>query len=294
MPTQFGVVLGCPRSGTTFLMQVLETAHEAACVTGNLWPICLPHLLNQPLDPAYREVLQIGFKKAMTDYLESGQHQARFAALRKWARARPGLGQLPAAFRGRQPGDHILYKEPFLSFTPGFVYEALPDCRIVHIVRDGRDCANSLVRSYDVMTDEKLTSLAHSEMMVGRRVDHRYVPWWVAAGQEAPFLEASPYVRAVWMWKAMVSRCRLFFERPEILASGRVLQVHYEDLMQEPQTWGQRVAAHLGVRYTGQMSRVLRQAHTDSIGKFRRRDSEEVRRATAVAEEELVHYGYAL
>ena len=61
--------------------------------------------------------------------------------------------------------------------------DALPDAPIVHIVRDGRDCANSLVESYDVLSDEKLTHLKGSEMRLGRPYDERFVPWWVEEGR---------------------------------------------------------------------------------------------------------------
>jgi hypothetical protein len=97
-----------------------------------------------------------------------------------------------------------VYKEPFLSLAPEFVFDALPDAKVIYIYRDGRDVANSLVESYDVLTDQELTHLRSTEMRLGRSYDERYVPWWVAEGRDDQFIESSPYVRASWMWAYMV------------------------------------------------------------------------------------------
>ena len=208
MSTPIGIVLGCPRSGTTYLMSVLNATSQFECLTGTLLPVAIPHVVNQGLKPEVYDALAVGFERAIDAYLHSGRYHSRAAALHNWTKTPSNLRGLLHVLRGRRPlPDRFVYKEPFLSFAPGFVLDALPDARIIHIVRDGRDCANSLVRTYDVLTDEKLQHLRGSEMRLGRKVDDRYVPWWMDEGHDAAFLESSPYVRAIWMWKAMVRRC---------------------------------------------------------------------------------------
>ena len=129
-------------------------------------------------------------------------------------------------------------------------------------------------------------------MRFGRKVDHRYVPWWVEDGEDDAFLAASPYVRAVWMWKAMVNRCEAFFARPEVAASGRILRLRYEDLMRDPLPEGEAVAAHLGVPFSRAMRKRLERAHTRSIGNHRGRPPEDLRAAERLAAAELARYGY--
>src|SRR5690606_32040121 len=194
------------------------------------------------------------------------------------------------ALRKEQRVERLVFKEPFLSFAPEIVLESMPGAPIVHLVRDGRDVANSLVRSYDVLTDERLVDLSHSEMHLGRRVDHRYVPWWVEEGAEDAFLAAVPYVRAIWMWKVMVARCEVAFAPLE--AAARVLEVRYEAFMREPVAVGDGIAAHFGARPTANFHRRLRRAHLDSIGSYRKRDPKEVSAAERIAGDALERLGY--
>ncbi len=289
---EFGVVLGCPRSGTTFLMRALNALPDTECVNGIIFPSAIPQVVNQPLPPDIREALTVEFRQSLLRYLHSGFFNARAAAMQKWFAAPSGPGGLWKALQGRRSVDRLIYKEPFLSFAPAFAYAALPGARFIHLYRDGRDCADSLARSYDVLSDEKLTTLHHAEMRLGRKVDHRYVPWWVDDGDEADFLAATPYARAIWMWKTMVRRCHDFFAQPDVAAAGTVLALRYEDLMRDPLTHGQAVADHLGVPMNKWFRSRLKDAHTRSIGLHKNRSAEDLRAAERIAGDELRLFGY--
>jgi hypothetical protein len=255
--------------------------------------VSIPQIANADLSPALYDALAVGFERALDDYMESGRFHSRAAALQKWINAPSGVLPLLRALRGgRRSLSRLVYKEPFLSFAPELAYYALPDARIIHLVRDGRDCANSLRRSYDVLTDENLTHLMGAEMRLGRKVDHRYVPWWVEPDRDREFLAASPYVRALWMWGYMVRRCHEFFSSPEVKESGRVLHLRYEDLMRQPEQYGVAVLDHLGLAVTRGFLRRVRRAHTDSIGKHSGRPSDDVEAGTRIVRDELALYGY--
>ena len=286
------VVLGSPRSGTTYLMRLLNTLPEAECLIGTLLSTSIPQIVHQDISPAVYNALAVGFERSIDAYLHSGRFLSRSAALQKWFNAPNGLKGFFNAAKGIRSVKRMIYKEPFLSFAPEFVDRALPKARVIHIYRDGRDAANSLVRSYDVLSDERLTHLMGSEMRLGRKVDHRYVPWWIGEDETDAFLASSPYGRAIWMWRYMVRECREYYGRPEIAASGRVLLLKYEDLMQDPQTYGKAVLEHLDETSNTTFLKILGNAHTRSIGKYKKRDASEIAEAERIAGDELDRYGY--
>jgi DNA-binding transcriptional ArsR family regulator len=294
MSISSGVVFGAPRSGTTFLMRALEALPDVECVSGNLLPVGVVHVCAQELAPNIREALERSFAGSFQDYLESSAYRSRSAALRKWSISSRAPGALRAALKARRSESMLVYKEPFLAFVPDFAYRALPDARLIYLYRDGRDVADSLVRTYDVLSDEKLRRLSTNEVILGRRLGERFVPWWVAEGEDAEFLDAGQYVRAIWMWRELVRRSRRFLEREDVRASGRVLAMRYEQMMSDPLTSGQAVAAHLGQPLSPPMRRRLGGAHTNSLGIHGRREVAEIAAAELVAGAELQALGYAL
>jgi hypothetical protein len=223
-------------------------------------------------------------------YLNSEYH-SRFEAMEYWWTAPRQVDRLSHVLRqgSRPQPQQLVYKEPFFALAPELVAEGLPDAKILYIYRDGRDVANSLVASYDVLTDEKLTDLRSTEARLGRRYDNRYVPWWVADGREADFLNSSPFVRSIWMWTFMVQRCHRYFQNQD---DGQVLQLQYEAFMHRPQEHGRRILDHLGASETHGFRTHLERARTSSIGKHEHRSPSELKAAHRVAAPMLTTLGY--
>ena len=53
MNTSYGIVLGSPRSGTTYLMSVLNTIPDMACLSGTVLPAVVPHVVNRRLTTTF-------------------------------------------------------------------------------------------------------------------------------------------------------------------------------------------------------------------------------------------------
>ena len=289
---EYNVVLGFPRSGTTFLMECLEALPYSECVSECLLPYPLPHIANQPLSTEIYEALCFSFLSIMFNYAESGEVKSRYAAFSRWTKGCLSTSELIETYRGKRSLKRIVYKEPCLGFAPEYTYQSLPNCRIIYIYRDGRDAADSLVRTFDLLSDRQLMTLQSREMPLGRKYDHRYVPWWVKEGLEAEFLSSTPYVRSVWMWKEMVRRCHEFFSRPEVVASGRVLLLKYEDLVSDPLNYGKSVVEHLGCSLNERLRKQFKGARQSSVAIHKRRDAQEIEAAEKIAHSELELYGY--
>jgi hypothetical protein len=256
-------------------------------------PIATCHIANQEVSDKVYEALTVSIEREVDVYL-SGAYNSRFRALEDWWRAPRQWRRFYEVVRsGERPRpDWFVYKEPFLSLAPELVLDALPTAKIIYIYRDGRDVANSLVESYDVLTDQELTHLRSTEMRIGRPYDERYVPWWVEKGHDEEFIESQPYVRAIWMWAYMLRRCHRYFSSLE--TPDQVLQVRYEDFMRHPHDIGDKLLDHLGAGDTRAFRRHLDEARTTSIGKHANRPLTERRAAEDLAGDVLKQFGYEL
>jgi len=285
------IVFGAPRSGTTYLSQALGTLQGMEGKIGQLLPVVTFHLLNQELPDHQYEALRGSLERSIDIYL-AGEYNSRVRALADWVEAPSQIQRLHHVVRkGKRPKpDWFVYKEPFVSLAPEFALDALPDANIIYIYRDGRDVANSLVESYNVLTDRELTHLSSAEMRLGRPYGQRFVPWWVAEGRDEEFIDSPPYVRAIWMWTYMVRRCHQYFSN--LIASERVLQLKYENFMQDPYSVGKKILEHLDRSDTRAFRRHLDRARTTSIGKHKQRPDAEVDIAVEVAKEALKILGY--
>jgi hypothetical protein len=284
-------VFGAPRSGTTYLQGALSALRSTEARIGQIVPVASCHIANQGISDEVYEALTVSIEREIDVYM-SGMYNSRFRALEDWWRAPRQWRRLYDVVRsGARPRpDWFVYKEPFLSLAPDLVLDALPTAKIIYIYRDGRDVANSLVESYDVLTDQELTHLRSTEMRIGRPYDERYVPWWVAEGRDDEFIESPPYVRAIWMWAYMARRCHRYFS--DVDAPDQILQVRYEDFMHHPHSVGEQILDYLGTEDTKAFRQHLNRARTSSIGKHERRPEHEIRAGTRVAGPVLDTLGY--
>lgn len=289
---KLSIIFGCPRSGTTFLLGLLNCLKKSSCINGIIFPASLPQIFQMNNTPEIIEYIQQEFILSIDRYLNSGMFNSKVNAIQKWYNSGKSIKNL-FNLKDFNKIEHVIYKEPFFSFTPKLIYDAMPTSKIIYIYRDGRDCADSLVRTYDILTDEKLKNLNAIEMRAGRKYDERYVPWWVESGRDEEFIKSSSYIRAIWMWKEMVKRCESLFSQPDIKAGNRVLKIKYENFMRHPEKYKDKILDHLGLNSNKAFENMIENVHTKSIGIFKKnRKTEDIDQANKIAKEELKFYDY--
>jgi hypothetical protein len=269
---------------------VLAAGRATEAVAGGVLPPPIASIVGADAAPDAGPALALALAGALDDHVARAR-RSRADAVARWLQGDVSLSELGRGLRRGRPVDTLVYKEPFLAFCPEYPYEAVPGSRLVILHRDGRDVAHSLVSTYDVLTDAKLRGRSN-EAVLGRAAGDRLVPWWVDAGEDEAFLAASPYVRAIWMWRAMARRVRRFVQRDDVRRSGRVHEVAYEALVEDRAGTAAALLAFTGSGPTRTLRRRLAAATPQSIGAHRARPAAEIAAAERLAAEELHELGY--
>ena len=240
-------VVGSPRSGTTFLAGVIGEAPGFVDLT-EVTPLkaAIPELVQQPRAEAAKSIHRV---------LE----RVRLLAL--------------------VPGWRGVEQTPETAFVLAAALDAYPRARAVHLVRDGRDVACSLLERGWLRAGREGADDAKQAYGGAAR-------FWVDPAQTAEFEAASDAARAAWAWRSYVGAARS-------VEDPRVLEVRYESLAGDPATEAERLADHLGLA-PAQFVASLGRVHDNSIGRFRRDLApEQIAEVEREAGELLLELGYA-
>jgi len=214
-------VIGSPRSGTTFL----------AGAIGSL--------------PGFVDLGELATVKAAVPELaqlppsEAARRLRRILALAR----RVGLvGSVRA-----------VEQTPELAHLASVLPLAFPDAVVVHIVRDGRDVACSLLEK------PWLKRVQPSSDDAGLPYGS-YARFWVEPERRAQFETASDARRAAWVWRSYVTAAR---------EATSAVEVRYEAMTADPAGMAATIGERLGTA-PGPLASALAQAHGTSVGRYRR------------------------
>ncbi|WP_207477675.1 sulfotransferase family protein [Arenibaculum pallidiluteum] len=208
-------VVGCQRSGSTLLGAMLGSHPDVVCIPEAQF---LAELM--PPSPRNQEI-------APRPLIDAVERHWRFRAW-EWALdgRRPGPGDCPATYRGAMEwlvrqydrdtkGGH---SSVWVEQQPGHVrhlqrlFQHFPDARAIHIIRDGRAVAASLMP----------------------------LDWG-----------PNEILPAANFWEQRVARG---FAAGAFLGSERLIHVHYEDLVREPEQTMRRIAGFVGIPFDDAMT----------------------------------------
>jgi hypothetical protein len=240
-------VVGSPRSGTTF------TAGALGSLPGFVdldevqpWKAAIPALVGRPDDEVGRRLRRI---------LERVRRLGLARGLR-------GVEQTPET-----------------SFVLPAVLRAYPQAIAVHVMRDGRDVAASLL-------ERGWLNAARAGADDAGLAFGPHARFWVEPGREDEFASVSDATRAAWAWRRYVTAAGA--------APDRTVDVRYEQLVTDPAAAAAPVAALLGVD-AELVTRAFAEAHDTSAGRWRSDLApEQLADVEREAGAQLVALGYAL
>jgi Sulfotransferase family len=228
------LIIGAPRSGTTFL---------GSCI-GRL-PEVSYHFEPRLTKAAARCV----YDRSWSERRSAAVFRVSYSAL------------LLASLDG---GRRFAEKNPENGFVVPFLAAALPTAQFVHIIRDGRDAAVSHAEQpWLNAASEGTARRGRSGQLWGP-----YPRWWVEPDRRDEFTRVSDLVRSAWCWRRFTTAA---LDGLAGLPAGRVLELRYEPLVRDPAGAAELLADFLETSPAG--LRALRAglggARTRSVGRWR-------------------------
>jgi hypothetical protein len=238
-------VVGSPRSGTTF----------TAGAIGSL--------------PGFVDLGEVAPLKAVVPEL------ARLAPAEAAGRLRRILSTARRA--GLVGSVRAVEQTPEVAHLLRAVQLAYPEALVVHLVRDGRDVACSLLEKHWLRSE-------HSASDDAGVAYGAYARFWVEPERREEFEHASDARRAGWVWRAYLTAVR---------DSGvAVHEVRYERMAQAPGAVARDLADYLEAP-AEPLAAALGRVHAESIGRWRRDlDASQLADVTAETGELLAELGY--
>lgn len=213
-------VVGSPRSGTTFLGGAI----------GSL--------------PGFLDLGEVAPVKAAVSELAGLPDEEAARRLRRILAVARRVGLVGAV--------RPVEQTPELAHLARVLPVAFPKGVIVHIVRDGRDVACSLLEKPWLSREQ--ASVDDAGVPYGA-----YARFWVEPARREEFESASEARRAAWVWRSYVSAAR---------SNPGAVQIRYEDMAADPPGVAAVLAPHLGASVE-RLAAALAGAHASSVGRYR-------------------------
>lgn len=232
-------VVGCPRSGTTF------TAEAIGAV------------------PGFFDMGEVSRLKAAIPGLHRAARNGRRADVVDELR-RTLCRMQRVAFVG---GARAIEQTPESTYLIPELADAFPAAQFVHLVRDGRDVAASLLErgwlAGTTVPGGTASTTGHDD--AGQRFGE-HARFWVEDGRGQDFEASSEARRCAWAWRRYEATARQHLGG---LDPARVATVRYEELAADPAGVAARLGAALGTAPADEYVRAFSGMHADSVGRYR-------------------------
>ena len=146
------------------------------------------------------------------------------------------------------------------------IFDFLPDCKIIHMVRRGIDVAYQ-IKKKGGLSDEQLAKPPHARVYRPAADKHPpfYMPCWVDPKDESKFMEYSEYERALFYWCVLMENMMDSYKKLKG-KSRRVLTIKFEDLIKNPRKMLKKANLFLNLEPTSLTETALRKI--DNYGKI--------------------------
>jgi hypothetical protein len=290
------VLLGCSGSGKSYLASALRRMPETLYVDELIFPPCLAFVLGQDITPETRSAIQAGLVANMMAYANAGITRSRLHGVADFALRNISFSDFLLKLRKEYRIRRFVLESNFFSFVPDFFFDSLERVKVIHVVRDGRECAAKLNRNFSALSDEKLKGLRSPEALFGsyHAKTNRYTPSWLPEAEADAFQASSGFLRCIWFWRELVSHVKAFMDSATADQAANMLTINFEGLAKDPHGTLDKVTNFLSDRRVETLRLFPASIRIDpGIDSFLANlDPQELMKAYELAKPQLSAFGY--
>jgi len=120
---------------------------------------------------------------------------------------------------------------PYLSFF----YKTFPNCKIIHVVRNGLEVALETVNKHWFSDNQLKNPLSNDLFREYQNIDGKYyLPWWLQEEDTELFLSMNEFARGLCYWRTLLELSQKQITELRESHSRTYHEVKYEDLIQNP------------------------------------------------------------
>ena len=259
-------ILGSPRSGTTFLSRCIASMEEVEQFSGLIVPPSFMH--NVGLKESKSENTSEDMKIMREIFWLCFIQRCHHAEHRVGYNFRSLSLLLSLLNKPTINNKLFCYKEPFMGFALKSIIKEFPNAKFIHIFRNGKDNADSMVRSYphalsdEVLSDFDLASQKNSELGLFEFSDGFAYPWWIKLNERENFKDASIYIRNIYLWKQLTSTIELELKQ---VPQNRKLHIRYEDMVVSQVETAHKLSNFMQKKISPALIKSLKKGHSASI-----------------------------
>ncbi|OFZ39298.1 MAG: hypothetical protein A2504_08015 [Bdellovibrionales bacterium RIFOXYD12_FULL_39_22] len=295
-------IVGLPRSGTTMLYDLLCVHQNAAYITNsiNAFPeeICAIEWLRKKLslnisgERFFKDSIEVDFGSPSEPHMMWGKWFGRDVDSLFWDEKRikdlsetkvleikNDIKKILFCFGGEEK--RFICKYPVIQTELKIVQDLFPDAHFIHIVRDGRQVANSLIKLHK-MANEQIKRIKHPTV--------KYIVPYPRVKKLQEYVEhygAESVECTARVWEDAIS---LVEETKKELS--HFMEVRYEDILKNPQIEMEKIFAFSDLEWPGPLNQHFAKKYQE-IGKIHHANSYgEFALIEKIAHKTLLKYNY--
>ena len=139
------------------------------------------------------------------------------------------------------------------------IFDFVPDCKIIHIIRKGADVARQ-IEEKGWWSDEQLTKPMHSRVYY--QTTHKgkpfYVPCWIEPKDAKRFIKHTEYERAFFYWCSLAENMVKSLNRVRN-KKRQIMTIKFDDFIKNPRNVLTKINSFLNIRSSSMTEKALQE-----------------------------------